>query len=67
MNLTCFHHKKRVKYGKQKQQPSQHQISCRNIRLLAETSDIRSLSENNRSDVKTSEVAALSKTPSTVT
>jgi len=23
---------KRVKYGKQKQQPSQHQISCRNIR-----------------------------------
>jgi len=32
MNLTCFHHKKRVKHRKQKQQPSQHQICCLNIR-----------------------------------
>jgi len=38
-----------------------------NIRFVAETSDIRNLSENYRSDVKTSEAATLSKTPSTVT
>jgi len=38
-----------------------------NIRFVAETSDIRNLSENYRSDVKTSEAATLSKSPSTVT
>jgi len=38
-----------------------------NIRFVAETSDIRNLSENNRCDVKTSEVATLRKTPTTVT
>jgi len=32
MNLTCFHHKKRVKHRKHKQQPMQHQICCLNIR-----------------------------------
>jgi len=37
-----------------------------NIRYVTDTSDIRNLSESNRSDVKTSEVATRSKTPSTV-
>jgi len=51
MNLTYFRPKVRGNV--------ENKISPVNIRFVAKTSDIRNVSENIRSDVKTSEVATL--------
>ena len=52
MNLTYFYPKMRRNVANKNSSPV-------NIRFVAKTSDIRNLSENIRSDVKTSEVATL--------
>jgi len=52
MNLTYFHPKKRVNM----QNKNNNLV---NIRFVTKTSDLRKLSENIRSDVKTPEVETL--------